>query len=98
MQKSNQEVMIMLEKDLVITNKAGLHARPASLFVNAAGKFESEINIEYKGTKANAKSILYVMSLGITEGETFKLLIEGTDQQEAMDTLSGLVENKFGED
>lgn len=85
----------MLEKDLVITNTSGLHARPASVFVNASSKFESEILIEYQGKRANAKSIMYVMALGVKKGEPFKLFIKGRDEKEAMATLTEVVESKL---
>lgn len=86
----------MLEKDLVITNTSGLHARPASVFVNATTKFDSEIVIEYQGRRANAKSIMYVMALGVKKGEPFKLLIKGQDEKEAMAALTEVVESKLG--
>ncbi|MBM7693158.1 phosphocarrier protein [Peribacillus deserti] len=77
----------MAEKTFTVTADTGIHARPATLLVQAAGKFDSEINLEYKGRKVNLKSIMGVMSLGIGQGAEIKITAEGSDEQDALNTL-----------
>ncbi|KQL49604.1 PTS sugar transporter subunit IIA [Brevibacillus choshinensis] len=87
-----------MEKQVTILNKSGLHARPASEFVKLAARFKSEITI-LVGTKvANAKSIINVLSLAATMGTVLTLKAVGPDEAEAIDTLSSLIERKFGEE
>lgn len=87
----------MVNKEVVVLNKTGLHARPASSFVQAAGKFRSKIEVIKDGTRLNAKSIMGIMSGGISQGTTITIEAEGEDEQEALDTLVALIESKFGE-
>ncbi|WP_445488554.1 phosphocarrier protein HPr [Niallia sp. 03133] len=88
----------MVEKQFKVTADTGIHARPATLLVQAASKFDSEIHLEYKEKKVNLKSIMGVMSLGIGQGADIKISAEGSDEQDAInglaDTLSkeGLAE------
>lgn len=77
----------MIEKKFVITNETGLHARPAALLVQAAGKFDSEITLQYKEKKVNLKSIMGVLSLGIGKGSEITITIEGGDEELAMKEL-----------
>lgn len=77
----------MIEKTFVITNETGLHARPAALLVQAAGKFDSEITLQYKEKKVNLKSIMGVLSLGIGKGSEITITIEGGDEELAMKEL-----------
>ncbi len=77
----------MIEKTFVITNETGLHARPATLLVQAAGKFDSEITLQYKEKKVNLKSIMGVLSLGIGKGSEITITIEGGDEELAMKEL-----------
>ncbi|WP_153126209.1 phosphocarrier protein HPr [Peribacillus tepidiphilus] len=77
----------MVEKTFKVIAETGIHARPATLLVQTAGKFDSEINLEYKGKKVNLKSIMGVMSLGIGQGAEITISAEGSDEQEAMNTL-----------
>lgn len=87
-----------MEKQVTILNKTGLHARPAAEFVKLASRFKSEISI-LVGTKvANAKSIINVLSLAATHGTVLTLKADGPDEAEAIDTLSSLIERKFGEE
>lgn len=87
-----------MEKQVTILNKTGLHARPAAEFVKLASRFKSEISI-LVGTKvANAKSIINVLSLAATHGTVLTLKADGPDEVEAIDTLSSLIERKFGEE
>ncbi|TRZ38888.1 phosphocarrier protein HPr [Niallia circulans] len=79
----------MVEKQFKVIADTGIHARPATLLVQAASKFDSEINLEYKEKKVNLKSIMGVMSLGIGQGADIKIIAEGSDETEA---ISGLEE------
>ncbi|WP_018930963.1 HPr family phosphocarrier protein [Gracilibacillus lacisalsi] len=84
----------MLEKEVVIAIDPGLQARPAAQFVQKANSFTSEIFIE-KGTKRiNAKSIMGLMSLALSKGNTIKIITDGSDDQEALDELVAFVEGK----
>ncbi|MCD6491429.1 MAG: HPr family phosphocarrier protein [Candidatus Njordarchaeia archaeon] len=90
--------MAKLEVKLKLLNKVGLHARPAALFVKTARKFKSKISVEKDGQVVDAKNILGVLSLGAEMGDEIKIIAEGEDAQEAIKTLSELVNNKFGEE
>jgi len=88
----------MMELNLLIENKLGLHARPASLFAQKASAYKSTIMI-LKGEKSvNGKSIIGIMGLGVKQGESLLLKIEGPDADEAAAALQKLVANKFGEE
>ncbi len=87
----------MIKKELTIMNKTGLHARPASMFVQKASKFKSSIMIEKEDKTINAKSIISVLSGGISQGTKITLVIDGEDEQEAEKALVELVESNFGE-
>lgn len=88
----------MLKKDFIIQNKVGLHARPASLLVQTANKFKSNITVEKDGNKVNAKSILGILSLGAEKGAHISIEIEGEDEEAAMRALTQLIESNFGEE
>jgi phosphocarrier protein len=90
----------MYKRTTTVVNKSGLHARPASDFVQAAGKFESKITIRRtdEEDEANAKSIVFVLSLGVSKGTEVELCAKGTDEQEAVDSLVALIESGFGEE
>lgn len=88
----------MVSKDLVIMNKTGLHARPASKFVQIANDYKCEIYIEKENTKINAKSIMGVMTLGASKGTKITIIAEGIDEKEAIKVLSELIQSKFGEE
>ena len=77
----------MAEKQFKIIAETGIHARPATLLVQAASKFESDINLEYKGKKVNLKSIMGVMSLGVGQGADITISAVGGDEQEALASL-----------
>ncbi len=74
----------MEKKDFNITAETGIHARPATLLVQAASKFGSDINLEYKGKSVNLKSIMGVMSLGVGQGADVTITAEGDDEKEAI--------------
>ena len=77
----------MVQKTFHVTAETGIHARPATLLVQAAGKFNSEINLEYKEKKVNLKSIMGVMSLGIGSGTDITITAEGSDEQDALNAI-----------
>ncbi|EDS71464.1 HPr family phosphocarrier protein [Anaerofustis stercorihominis] len=87
----------MYSKNVTITNPTGLHARPASQFVQTAAKFASEILLVKNGNEINAKSIMGVMAGGLSQGTEIEIRANGADEQEAVDTLAALIENGFGE-
>ncbi|MBA4537390.1 phosphocarrier protein HPr [Bacillus aquiflavi] len=76
-----------MEKQFTVTAETGLHARPATLLVQTASKFESEIQLEYKDKKVNLKSIMGVMSLGVGQGASIKIIVEGSDEATALKVL-----------
>ena len=82
----------MVEKQFKVIAETGIHARPATLLVQAASKFNSEIQLEYKAKKVNLKSIMGVMSLGIAQGADIRIIADGSDEQDAIkgieDTLT----------
>ena len=87
----------MTTKNIEIQNAVGLHARPATYFIQKANSFRSSIWVENSDRRANAKSLLGVLSLGIAQGMTIKLLAEGSDADEALDALEELVNTGFRE-
>ena len=88
----------MQEVTLTIRNKAGLHARPAALFVQAANRFKSKVVAAREGREVNAKSILSVLSLGADQGAVVMVSTEGEDETQAIEAICLLVENNFGEE
>ncbi|MFJ7512635.1 phosphocarrier protein HPr [Peribacillus simplex] len=88
----------MTEKTFTIIEKTGIHARPATILVQNASKFNSDVNLEYNGKKVNLKSIMGVMSLGIAHGAQIKVVAEGTDEIEAILSLEDtIIKEKLGE-
>jgi phosphocarrier protein len=87
----------MVKKDVVITNNIGLHARPATFFIQKANTFKSSIWLEKDDRKVNAKSLLGVLSLGIAKGMTVTLIADGPDDAEAIEVLVELVQTGFVE-
>jgi phosphocarrier protein HPr len=94
----------MKESKIVVDNKVGLHARPASLFVQEAAKYTSDIKVSTNDPdtnelrEANAKSILGVLTLGVFQGMEITIRAEGEDEEGAVDALLALVKNNFGEE
>ena len=78
----------MVQKSFHVIDETGIHARPATLLVQAAGKFESDISLEYNGKKVNLKSIMGVMSLGIGQGAEITISAEGNDATDAINALT----------
>ena len=87
----------MVTQEVTINNEVGLHARPATFFIQKANEFKSGIWVEKDERRVNAKSLLGVLSLGITKGTTVTLLADGSDEKEAVAALSELVSGNFGE-
>jgi len=87
----------MPEIKILVEHEVGLHARPASKFVQTAAKYSSDIEVIQEDTKANAKSILAVLSLGVHKGAEILIKAEGEDADEALKTLEELVLDNFGE-
>ncbi|AUG58333.1 HPr family phosphocarrier protein [Acetivibrio saccincola] len=87
----------MVEKTVKIINPSGLHARPAALFVQTAGKYTSEIWIKHGGKKVNAKSIMGLMSLAISKGTSIVIGAEGEDEEIAIKELEDLIISGLGE-
>lgn len=87
----------MVTQEVTINNEVGLHARPATFFIQKANEFKSGIWVEKDERRINAKSLLGVLSLGITKGTTITLLADGSDEKEAVAALSELVSGNFGE-
>jgi phosphocarrier protein HPr len=90
----------MYEKKIIICNPSGLHARPASEFIDVAVKFKSEIMIcraDEPQEKVSAKSMVMLLTLGLAMGDEAILSASGPDEKQAIDTLSTLIESGFGE-
>ena len=87
----------MPEITLTVNHKVGLHARPASMFVQTAARFSSDIEVSHGEAIVNAKSILAVLTLGVHQGAEITITANGDDAAEALDSLADLVKNNFGE-
>ena len=90
----------MYTRNVLIQNRTGLHARPASEFVACAAKFESRITIRsaLEEDSVDAKSIMLLLSIGLGQGDEVVITAKGEDETEAVDALVALIESKFGED
>ena len=87
----------MISKNVTIQNNVGLHARPATFFIQKANTYQSSVWVEKEDRRVNAKSQLGVLSLGITKGMTVTLIADGSDEKEAIDGLAELIDTNFGE-
>ena len=87
----------MFVKDVGVNNQVGLHARPATFFIQKANEFKSSIWIEKEERRVNAKSLLGVLSLGIVGGTDIKIIADGIDEQDAVMHLVSLVESNFAD-
>jgi phosphocarrier protein HPr len=88
----------LVERKIQVVNKLGLHARPAAMLVQTASKFKSEIRLSKEDVEANAKSILSVMMLAAEMGSSVLVKAEGEDEEQAVEALAKLFEEKFGEE
>lgn len=87
----------MYSKEVVVQNQVGLHARPATFFIQKANEFKSSIWVENQERKVNAKSLLGVLSLGITRGTDITIIADGTDEEEAVESLVAIINSNFAE-
>lgn len=88
----------MVEKQVVVSNRAGIHARPAALIAQSSNKFDCEIIIEKDGTEVNAKSIMGVIGMAAGYNTPLKIKADGSDENDALATIVALFESKFEED
>ncbi len=87
----------MVSSEVMVNNAVGLHARPATFFIQRANSFKSSIWVEKDDRRVNAKSLLGVLSLGIVKGTTITIVANGTDEEEAVKTLVEIIESNFSE-
>lgn len=87
----------MISRSVTIRNSQGLHARPATFFIQKANSYKSSIWVEKEDCRVNAKSLLGVLSLGIVKGTTITLIADGADETDAVAGLVALVESEFAE-
>lgn len=85
----------MFVKDVMVKNQVGLHARPATFFIQKANEYKSSIWIEKEERRVNAKSLLGILSLGIVGGTDIRIIADGADEQSAVEALIELVESGF---
>ena len=88
----------MFVREVMVKNQVGLHARPATFFIQKANEFKSSILIEKEDRRVNAKSLLGILSLGIVGGTTVKVIADGADEKAAVDALIELVDSGFSEE
>ena len=88
---------MIIEKEIIINSKQGLHARPAAVFVQIANKYESDIIVRKDGEEVSGKSIMGILTLAAEEGSVVLVRAEGPDAQEAIDELEKLLMNQGGE-
>ncbi len=87
----------MFSKDVVVQNQVGLHARPATFFIQKANEFKASIWVEKEERRVNAKSLLGVLSLGIVGNTSIRVIADGADEEAAVEALVKLVESGFAE-
>ena len=87
----------MFSKEVLVSNQVGLHARPATFFIQKANEFKSSVWVEKDERKVNAKSLLGVLSLGITRGVNISIIADGPDEELAVMSLVDLISSNFAE-
>ncbi len=87
-------IPLAAEKTMKITEATGLHARPATVIVNKAGNFSSDIKLEYNDKQVNLKSIMGLMSLGIPKDAEIKIIVEGSDEEEAINAIEETIKQE----
>ncbi len=87
----------MVSNNVTVQNSVGLHARPATFFIQRANEFKSSIWVEKDDRRVNAKSLLGVLSLGIVKGAEISIIADGSDEEEAVKTLVELIQSNFSE-
>jgi phosphotransferase system HPr (HPr) family protein len=93
-----EKIRLTIQQEIVVRNKVGLHARPAALFVKTAGRYKSRLSVENLTSgkpPANAKSILSLLSCGVSQNNLIRITAEGSDETEALAALVGLIEKNF---
>ena len=88
----------MLQREVEIINKLGLHARASAKLTQVAGRFEADVWLSRNGRRVNAKSIMGVMMLAAAKGSTVLLETDGADESDAMEAVTALINERFGED
>jgi phosphocarrier protein HPr len=88
----------MIEREVKVSNRAGIHARPAAMIVQTASRYDSKIMLGKDNDEINAKSIMGIITLGAGYDTVLTLRVEGSDEQEAADALATLFENRFQEE
>jgi phosphocarrier protein len=88
----------MLQKEFIIINKLGLHARASALFVKTSSRFSSDVKLARDDVEVNGKSIMGIMMLAASKGSSVRLSVDGVDEAEAFQTISDLIVNGFGEE
>ncbi len=88
----------MTQREVIIMNRAGIHARPASLIVQTANKYDSKVFLEKDGTRINAKSIMGIITLGASYKTRLVLSADGPDEEEVADAIARLFETRFEEE
>ena len=87
----------MVSNNVTVQNSVGLHARPATFFIQKANEFKASIWVEKDERRVNAKSLLGVLSLGIVKGAEISIIADGSDEKEAVQTLVELIKTNFSE-
>ena len=87
----------MISRNVTVKNSVGLHARPATFFIQKANSFKCSIWVEKEDCRVNAKSLLGVLSLGISNGTNITIIADGQDEQLAADALAALIDSGFEE-
>ena len=87
----------MVKKEVIVTNNIGLHARPATFFIQKANTYKSSVWVENGDRRANAKSLLGVLSLGIAKDTKITIIADGSDEENAVDELAALIATGFAE-
>ena len=87
----------MFSKDVIVQNQVGLHARPATFFIQKANEFKASIWVEKEERRVNAKSLLGVLSLGIVGNTAIRVIADGADEEAAVEALVKLVDSGFAE-
>ena len=87
----------MYVKEVTVENQVGLHARPATFFIQKANEYKSSIWVEKEERRVNAKSLLGVLSLGIVKGTPITIIADGSDEEEAVAALTALIASDFAE-
>ena len=88
----------MLQKDFIIINKLGLHARASALFVKTSSRFGSDVKLGREGVEVNGKSIMGIMMLAASKGSIVSMTVDGADEADAFQAIGELITNGFGEE